>query len=65
MTRDLRGHQEIEGEESDPILYFMLKDFDNKYMLPGTQCEVIKPLERTVENLSITTLILNRLGGFG
>ena len=33
--------------------------------IPGTQSEVIKPLERTVENLSMTSLILNRLGGVG
>ena len=32
---------------------------------PGTQSEVIKPLQRTVENLGMTSLILNRLRGVG
>ena len=60
---DLRGHGEVEGEESDiAILYFA---YLLAMIIPGRQSEVIKPLQRTVENLGMTSLILNRLRGVG
>ena len=60
---DLRGHGEVEGEESDiAILY---SAYLTAMIIPGTQSEVIKPLQRTVENLGMTSLILNRLRGVG
>ena len=58
---DLRGHGEVEGEESDIAILYSV--YLMAMIIPGTQSEVIKPLQRTVENLGMTSLILNRLRG--
>ena len=58
---DLRGHGEVEGEESDIAILYSV--YLMAMIIPGTQREVIKQLQRTVENLGMTSLILNRLRG--
>ena len=40
----------------------MIKDI-GMYYVPATQSEVIKPLQRTVEKLGMTFLIMNQLRG--
>ena len=61
LTTDLRGHREIEGEESDIVNIVLILLFWQN--LPGTQSEVIQALERSVGNLSETFFILNQPGG--
>ena len=60
---DLRGHGEVEGEESDIAILYSV--YLMAMIIPGTQSEVIKALERSVENLSMTSLSLNWLQGVG
>ena len=45
MTRDLRGDREVEGEESESMMFLNRLDSD-KQAIPGTQGEIIKALER-------------------